>query len=146
MARYAAEGVRVLVETCTGGEAGSILNPAMDRQDVGADLPAGRRREVARGASVRGVVHRWTGVIAAGPPALRRPETARAASLLGGAHHSTGFSDSVLPRGDPKPPLPEGCFALVDDEVATRALVARIREFRPHVLITYDENGGYPHP
>ncbi|HMT51553.1 MAG TPA: PIG-L family deacetylase, partial [Dietzia sp.] len=32
-----------------------------------------------------------------------------------------------------------------DDEVA-EALVRRIREFRPHVLITYDENGGYPHP
>jgi mycothiol S-conjugate amidase len=24
--------------------------------------------------------------------------------------------------------------------------VALIREFRPHVLVTYDENGGYPHP
>ncbi|HYS38798.1 MAG TPA: mycothiol conjugate amidase Mca, partial [Pseudonocardiaceae bacterium] len=28
----------------------------------------------------------------------------------------------------------------------TEALVRLIREFRPHVLVTYDENGGYPHP
>ena len=30
MARYADQGVRVVVVTCTGGEAGEILNPAMD--------------------------------------------------------------------------------------------------------------------
>ena len=39
-ARYAAEGVDVMVVTCTGGEAGSILNPAMDRPEVIADMPA----------------------------------------------------------------------------------------------------------
>jgi mycothiol S-conjugate amidase len=33
-----------------------------------------------------------------------------------------------------------------DLEVATRPLVALMREFRPHVVITYDETGGYPHP
>lgn len=117
MARYAAQGVDVLVETCTGGERGDILNPAMDRPDVTADLPAVRVREMARAAEVLGVRQHWL-----------------------------GFVDSGLPEGDPKPPLPEGCFALVDDEVATEALVERIRAFRPHVLITYDEQGGYPHP
>ncbi len=30
--------------------------------------------------------------------------------------------------------------------VETEALVRVIREFRPHVMTTYDENGGYPHP
>jgi mycothiol S-conjugate amidase len=30
--------------------------------------------------------------------------------------------------------------------VTTEALVRVIREFRPHVLVTYDETGGYPHP
>jgi mycothiol S-conjugate amidase len=54
--------------------------------------------------------------------------------------------DSGLPEGDPKPPLPEGCFALVPLEESTGTLVEMVREFRPHVLITYDENGGYPHP
>ncbi|WP_242422254.1 PIG-L family deacetylase, partial [Frankia torreyi] len=34
MARYASEGVDVLVVTCTGGEEGSILNPAMDSPGV----------------------------------------------------------------------------------------------------------------
>ena len=30
--------------------------------------------------------------------------------------------------------------------MTTEALVRVIREFRPHVLVTYDETGGYPHP
>ena len=117
MAKYAAQGVRVLVETCTGGERGSILNPAMDRPDIVADMTAVRRREMARAASILGVEHHWL-----------------------------GFVDSGLPEGDPLPPLPEGCFALADDDEVTEALVKRIREFQPHVIITYDENGGYPHP
>jgi mycothiol S-conjugate amidase len=116
-ARYVSEGHEIMVVTCTGGEAGSILNPAMDRPEVLADLPAVRRAEMARAAEILGVQHRWL-----------------------------GFVDSGLPEGDPKPPLPEGCFALVDVEVATEPLVALIREFRPHVVVTYDENGGYPHP
>ena len=44
------------------------------------------------------------------------------------------------------PPLPDGCFALVPLEESTEALVRVVREFQPHVMITYDENGGYPHP
>jgi mycothiol S-conjugate amidase len=116
-ARYVSEGHEVMVVTCTGGEAGSILNPAMDRPEVVADLPAVRRAEMAAAAEILGVQHRWL-----------------------------GFVDSGLPEGDPPPPLPEGCFALLDLDVATAPLVALIREFRPHVLVTYDENGGYPHP
>ena len=57
-----------------------------------------------------------------------------------------GFVDSGLPEGDPKPPLPDGCFALTPLDEATEPLVRAIREFRPHVMLTYDENGGYPHP
>ncbi|MCT1864317.1 MULTISPECIES: mycothiol conjugate amidase Mca [Dietzia] len=117
MAKYVAEGVHVLVETCTGGERGDILNPAMDRPDITANLPAVRVREMARAADILGVDHHWL-----------------------------GYVDSGLPEGDPLPPLPEGCFALADDDEVTEALVRRIREFRPHVMITYDENGGYPHP
>ncbi|HET6259999.1 MAG TPA: mycothiol conjugate amidase Mca [Pseudonocardia sp.] len=116
-ARYVAEGHEVMVVTCTGGEAGSILNPAMERPEVLADLPAIRRAEMARAAEILGVQHRWL-----------------------------GFVDSGLPEGDPKPPLPEGCFAVQDLDVVTRPLVAAMREFRPHVVVTYDENGGYPHP
>ncbi len=117
MARYVREGVDVLVATCTGGERGSILNPAMDRPEVRADLPAVRRAEMARAATLLGVRHAWL-----------------------------GFVDSGLSEGDPPPPLPEGCFATLPLAVATEPLVALVRRFRPHVVTTYDENGGYPHP
>ena len=42
MARYVDEGVDVLVVTCTGGERGSILNPAMDRPEIVARIAAAR--------------------------------------------------------------------------------------------------------
>ena len=117
MARYAAEGARVMVVTLTGGERGDILNPAMD-------LP-----------EVHGRIHE-----------IRIDEMRKAAEILGVEHHWLGFVDSGLPEGDPPPPLPEGCFALEPLEVPTEALVRVIREFKPHVMTTYDENGGYPHP
>ena len=41
MARYGAEGVRTVLVTCTGGEAGDILNPEVDTDDVRADLGGG---------------------------------------------------------------------------------------------------------
>lgn len=78
--------------------------------------------------------------------ATRHEEMAKAASILGVEHCWLGYVDSGLPEGDPLPPLPEGCFALVDTDEAVQNLVAHLRAFRPHVVITYDENGGYPHP
>ncbi|WP_051310248.1 mycothiol conjugate amidase Mca [Thermocrispum agreste] len=117
MARYVAEGHQVRVVTCTGGEAGSVLNPKMDRPEVVQNIAAIRREEMARAAAILGISHRWL-----------------------------GFVDSGLPEGDPPPPLPEGCFALVPVEEAAERLVREIREFKPHVIVTYDENGGYPHP
>ncbi len=117
MARYAREGVDVLVATMTGGERGDILNKAMERPEIRADLAA-----------------------------VRRAEMARAREILGVRQQFLGFTDSGLPEGDPLPPLPEGCFALQPLEVAARPLVRAVREFRPHVILGYDENGGYPHP
>lgn len=117
MARYAAEGVEVLVVTCTGGERGDILNPAMDRPEIKADIAAVRRQEMARAREILGVQQIWL-----------------------------GFEDSGFPEGDPPPPLPEGCFALQPLQVAAEPLVRAVREFRPHVMLTYDEKGGYPHP
>ncbi|MBU3067554.1 mycothiol conjugate amidase Mca [Nocardia sp. NEAU-G5] len=116
-AKYAAEGDDVLVVSLTGGERGSILNPAMDVPGILDRIEEVRREEMAEAAKALGVQHRWL-----------------------------GFVDSGLPEGDPLPPLPEGCFALVPLEEATEALVRVVREFRPHVMTTYDENGGYPHP
>ena len=117
MARYSREGVEVLVCTLTGGERGDILNPAMERPEVRANLAA-----------------------------VRRAEMDRAREILGVSQQFLGFVDSGLPEGDPKPPLPDGCFALVPLADAAAPLVAAVREFRPHVLLTYDESGGYPHP
>jgi mycothiol S-conjugate amidase len=117
MARYVREDAAVMVCTLTGGERGDILNKAMDRADVRADLPAVRRAEMARAREILGVQQRFL-----------------------------GFTDSGLPEGEPPPPLPAGCFALEPTEAAARPLVQAVRSFRPHVLLTYDENGGYPHP
>jgi mycothiol S-conjugate amidase len=77
---------------------------------------------------------------------VRRQEMERAREILGVRQDWLGFVDSGWPEGDPKPPLPEGCFALVPVEEAAEPLVRLMREFRPHVVTTYDENGGYPHP
>lgn len=118
MARYAAEGVDVLVATCTGGERGDVLNPHYPPVTGGAQE-----------------MHQ-----------IRRDEMAAAARALGVRQHWVGFVDSGLPEGDPLPPLPEGCFALVPLEEAAEPLVRLVREFRPHVITTYDPTGGYPHP
>ena len=74
---------------------------------------------------------------------VRRREMAQAASILGVRHEWLGFVDSGFTEGEP---LPDDAFALVPLEVSVPPLVKLIREFRPHVVTTYDENGGYPHP
>lgn len=75
-------------------------------------------------------------------PAIRREEMAASAALIGFQHEWLGFVDSGMPDGDP----PAGSFAATDVDEAAAPLVAIIRRFRPHVVLTYDENGGYPHP
>ena len=62
MARYADEGVRVVVVTCTGGEAGEILNPAMDQPGVLEQMPELRRQELAKALEIIDVTaHHWLG-------------------------------------------------------------------------------------
>ena len=80
-----------MMVTCTGGERGSILNPAMDKPGVRRDGEI-RREEMAEAARILGVEHRWL-----------------------------GYVDSGLPEGDPKPPLPDGCFAVVPVEERRRS-------------------------
>jgi mycothiol S-conjugate amidase len=77
---------------------------------------------------------------------VRRQEMERARQILGVRQDWLGFIDSGFPEGDPTPPLPEDCFAVQPVEVAAERLVALIRSERPHVVLTYDEKGGYPHP
>ncbi len=61
MARYAREGVDVLVATLTGGERGDILNQAMERPEIRADLAAVRRAEMARAREILGVRQLFSG-------------------------------------------------------------------------------------
>jgi mycothiol S-conjugate amidase len=116
-AKYVDEGVEVMVVTCTGGERGDILNPAMQEIVDQEGIHAVREREMAEAARILKVKHAWL-----------------------------GFEDSGFPEGDPKPPLPPNSFAARPLHELTPALVRHIREFRPQVITTYDENGGYPHP
>lgn len=116
-AKYVAEGARVMIATFTGGERGSVLNQAMDRSDVWANITQ-----------------------------IRKQEMAEAQRILGAEHINLGFEDSGLPEGDPLPPLPVGTFATYDPKDAAEGAVKLIREFCPHVVTTYDEAGGYPHP
>ncbi|MFE0625542.1 mycothiol conjugate amidase Mca [Streptomyces sp. NPDC058864] len=118
MARYVSEGVDVLVATCTGGERGSVLNPKLQGDTyIEEHIHEVRAKEMDEAREILGVQQSWL-----------------------------GYVDSGLPEGDPLPPLPGGCFALQDVDEAAGTLVKLIREFRPHVITTYDENGGYPHP
>jgi mycothiol S-conjugate amidase len=118
MAKYAAEGVRVVVATCTGGERGGVLNPHYPVKQI----PEGQMAKV------------------------REAEMAAAAKALGVEQRFLGFVDSGLPEGDPLPPLPAGSFATIPASDAAWPLVELIREVRPQVLTTYDASGGYPHP
>jgi mycothiol S-conjugate amidase len=76
--------------------------------------------------------------------ALRAREMARARQILGVRQCWLGYRDSGLPQGGE--PLPGSCFARTDPRAATARLVRLIRRFRPDVITTYDEDGGYPHP
>jgi mycothiol S-conjugate amidase len=117
MAMYVAQGVDVLVVTCTGGERGSVLNPKLDRPEIVERMSEIRKAEMDRAREILGVRQAWL-----------------------------GFVDSGLPEGDPLPPLPDGCFGMQNVQAAAGPLVQLMREFRPHVVTTYDEDGGYPHP
>ncbi|MDJ1370807.1 mycothiol conjugate amidase Mca [Gulosibacter molinativorax] len=115
-AAYEDRGDEVMVVSCTGGEAGDVLNTAIpSRAHAERDLPGLRRVEMAEAQRVLGIEHRWL-----------------------------GYRDSGMAREDGS--LPAGSFAAIPVEVSVRPLVQLIREFQPHVLVTYDETGGYPHP
>jgi N-acetyl-1-D-myo-inositol-2-amino-2-deoxy-alpha-D-glucopyranoside deacetylase len=127
MAHYAASGAQVTLLTCTLGELGEILVPefeglAADRAD---QLGGYRIAELAEAMRVLGV---------------------RDHRFLGGAGRwrDSGMIDTPGnddPRAFWRCSRDEGAFA----EAVAQA-VAVIREVRPQVLVTYDENGGYGHP
>ncbi|MFI1162625.1 N-acetyl-1-D-myo-inositol-2-amino-2-deoxy-alpha-D-glucopyranoside deacetylase [Streptomyces sp. NPDC020801] len=119
MARYAAEGALVTLVTCTLGELGEVI-PAELGHLGGAALGAHRRQELAAAMRELGV---------------------RDLRLLGGAGR---YQDSGMMglAGNDDP----GCLWRADLGAAAEHLVAVIREVRPQVLVTYDDDGGYGHP
>lgn len=122
MAKYAAEGARVALVTCTLGEEGEILVPELahlgsDREDR---LGQHRITELAAACAALGVDdHRFLG----------GPGRYRDSGMMGTA---------TTERPD--------CFWRADLDEAARLLVAVIREVRPQVVVTYDERGFYGHP
>jgi mycothiol S-conjugate amidase len=120
MARYAKEGHRVSVVTLTDGGQGDILNPAMDRPGVRERMTELRKEELARALEILGVTD----------------------------HFAFGYPDSGYVEdfsGDGSALADDAFFNVPVDEVVER-LVGLLRRERPHVLVTYPEGGGYPHP
>jgi len=120
-AYYAAAGVTVTVVSCTGGERGDVQNEALERRAMAQrDMAGLRRLEMAAAQEVMGIDHRWLGYVDSGLP-----------------------ENYTRERVDL---LPLNAFAAVPLDISAEPLVRVIRETRPQVMITYDENGGYPHP
>ena len=119
MAKYAAEDAHVTLITCTLGERGEVIPPAL-RHLSGAGLAEERERELAAAMKALGVSdHRLLG----GP----------------GRYRDSGMM-GTSDNDDP------GCFWRADVDEAAGYLVEVIREVRPQVLVTYDPDGGYGHP
>jgi len=114
-AHYADAGAEVVLVTCTGGEAGDVLNPKADPASP-EEMPAVRKRELEAAVSVIGFTRT----------------------------HELGYIDSGY-HEDPAD-VAEGTFSRVPLDEPSRALAAIIRRERPHVIVTYPESGGYPHP
>ncbi|MFJ3943646.1 N-acetyl-1-D-myo-inositol-2-amino-2-deoxy-alpha-D-glucopyranoside deacetylase [Streptomyces griseoaurantiacus] len=121
MARYAAEGAHVTLVTCTRGERGEVipgeLAHLLDDPEL---LGAHRLSELAAAMGALGVTD---------------------VRLLGGPGR---YRDSGM-MGLPDNEDPD-CLWQADLDEAAGHLVEVIREVRPQVLVTYDDNGGYGHP
>jgi N-acetyl-1-D-myo-inositol-2-amino-2-deoxy-alpha-D-glucopyranoside deacetylase len=122
MAKYAAEGAGVTLVTCTLGELGEIIPPDLAHlsADSGGGLGEYRIGELAAACAALGVSdHRFLG----GPGRWR---------------------DSGM-MGEPSNDAPD-CFWRADVDEAAGELLGVIREVRPQVMVTYDDNGFYGHP
>ena len=123
MALYADRGAQVTLVTCTRGEEGEILVPGLShlastQQDL---LGQHRETELADAMKALGITdYRFLG------------------------SPTTKFRDSGMMGTDPnnRPDV----FWQADLDAAATILVDVIEEVKPHILITYDEIGGYGHP
>ena len=119
MALYAARGAQVTLVTCTRGEEGEVLVPGLSHLASANDDALGAHREL---------------------------ELADAMKALGIKDHRFlgHFRDSGMMGTDANNRA--DTFWLADLDSAARLLVEIIEEVKPHILITYDEIGGYGHP
>ena len=123
MALYAELGATVTLVTCTRGEEGDILVPELAHLASGSEDKLGEHRinELAEAMKELGVSdHRFL------------------------AEGKKIYRDSGMMGTEPnnRPDV----FWQADMEEATKYLVSVIDEVKPHILITYDEIGGYGHP
>jgi mycothiol S-conjugate amidase len=117
VAKYHAQGIHTVLVTCTGGEAGDILNPDADTPAARADLAAVRQRELEESVRIIGY----------------------------DALYLLGYRDSGMP--DTESNAHPDNFANADVDEATGRLVAVVRAERPQVIVTYgNDPGGYEHP
>jgi mycothiol S-conjugate amidase len=117
VAKYAAEGIRSVLVCCTGGEAGDILNPAMDLPEVRENLASVRLEELRASTDIIGF----------------------------SAVHMLGYHDSGM-AGTETNARPD-TFASAPLDEAVGRLVRIIRAERPQVLLGYAEDREfYPHP
>ena len=123
MAKYAAGGAGVTLVTCTRGEEGEVLVPGLVHLASSDQDKLGTHRE--------------------GELALAMKELGITDFRFLGAP-SVKFRDSGMMGTEPnKNP---DVFWQADIEIASQYLVEVIEEVKPHILITYDEFGGYGHP
>lgn len=122
MAKYVADGAQVTLVTCTLGEEGEILVPELATLASEHDDQLGehRKEELAQAMKALGVTD---------------------SRILGGAGR---WRDSGM-MGSPANDHP-GSFWRADFDEAVGELVRIVREVRPQVVVTYNENGGYGHP
>ena len=123
MAMYAALGASVTLVTCTRGEEGEVLIPELSHLAASATDSLGQHRitELALAMKELGVTdHRFLG---------EGVKLYRDSGMMG-----------TEPNNRPD------VFWQADLEEAADLLVQVIDEVKPHVLITYDEFGGYGHP
>jgi N-acetyl-1-D-myo-inositol-2-amino-2-deoxy-alpha-D-glucopyranoside deacetylase len=116
LARYHGEGVRTVLVTATLGEEGEIVDPELNTPETKARLNEVRREELGQAIAILGISD---------------------LEIL-------GYRDSGM-AGTPSNQHPE-CFNTADPDEAAERLARLVRAYRPHVLVSYNESGGYGHP
>jgi mycothiol conjugate amidase Mca len=116
LARYSAEGIRTVLVTATLGEEGEIVVPELNTPEVKARLAEVRHEELRRAVAILGVSD---------------------LEIL-------GYRDSGM-VGTESNSHPD-CFNMADPDEATGRLVRLVRAYKPQVLVSYNEFGGYGHP